>query len=157
GDIQASGMCFDVWVRASGGQVDAAALQIELKRERYDVQGGAQVQLAEGVRLFMLDRVEEAAVVFECVRQFAVNAGVENSWTQPLRPWLASALRRQAEKTPETASASRSALLKRANKIAGRALRTARTFQNDLPHSLRECGLIAAMLGKVRMARQHLD
>src|SRR5581483_972156 len=55
GDIQASGICFDVWVRASGGQVDPEALETEIQRPREDVQGTAQVKLAQGVRLFMLD------------------------------------------------------------------------------------------------------
>lgn len=157
GDIQASGVSLDVWVRASGGKVAPETVQAELQRERHDVQGGAQVKLAEGVRLFMLDRVEEAVVVLESGCQFVEKAGVENAWTQPLRPWLASALRRQAEKTPDSRSGDRAALLHRANKVARKALRTARTFQNDLPHALRECGLIAGMQGQIREARQHLD
>jgi tetratricopeptide (TPR) repeat protein len=66
-------------------------------------------------------------------------------------------LRRQAEKTPDTPGGDRAALLQRAGKTARQALRTARTFQNDLPHALRECGLIAALQGQVAQAREHLD
>jgi two-component system sensor kinase len=157
GDIQASGISFDVWVRASGGQVSAEALQTELRRPRADVQGGAQVMLAEGVRLFLLDRVEEAAVVFEKAHDFAEEKGVKNSWVFPLRSWLASALRRQAEKTSSWAPEHRATLLKRAQKWVQQALKVARKFQNDLPHALREAGLIAAMLGATRRARKHLD
>jgi serine/threonine protein kinase len=157
GDIQASGISLDVWVRASGGQVAPETVQAELQRERHDVQGGAQVKLAEGVRLFMLDRAEDAARILDEGCQFAERAGVENAWTQPLRPWLASALRRQAEKTPVSQSRSRSVLLNRAGKAARRALRVARTFQNDLPHSLRECGLIASLNGRTDLARHFLD
>ena len=61
GDIQASGGCLDVWVRASGGQVPAELVQVELQRPREDVQGSAMVMLAEGVRLFIHDRLEQAA------------------------------------------------------------------------------------------------
>lgn len=153
GDIQASGAAFDPWSRASGGQVNPEALQIEIQRPREDVQGTAMVMLGEGVRLFMLDRVEEAAVVFANTYQFAMKAGVKNAYVFPHLPWLASALRRQAEKTP----GNRSALLRRANKTARQALRTARTFQNDLPHALRECGLSTALQGQVGPARQYLD
>ncbi|MBX9679349.1 MAG: response regulator [Gemmataceae bacterium] len=157
GDIQASGICFDVWVRASGGQVDADALQTEVERPREDVQGSAQVQLAAGVRLFMLDRVEEAAVVFEKAHQFTERKGVRNAWTQPLVSWHASALRRLAEKASNWTPALRATLLERARKVAKKALKIARTFQNDLPHALRESGLIAAMQGSTRRARQYLD
>ena len=36
-----------------------------MARDREDVQVNAQVMMAEGVRLFMLDRVAEAAAAFE--------------------------------------------------------------------------------------------
>jgi len=155
GDIQASGICLDVWVRASGGQVSPEILQTEIQRPRADAQVSAQVLLAEGVRLFTLDRVEEAAAQFEKGHLIAEKAGVKNAWTVSLRPWLASALRRQAESSSD--SFPRKALLKRAGKVAKKALKIARTFQNDLPHALREAGLIAAMQGSVRRARKYLD
>ena len=157
GDIQALGIGLDVWAQASGGQVPPETLQTELQRPRTDAQVRAQVMLAEGVRLFTRHRVEEAAAVFEKALRLAEKAGVKNAWTVPLRPWLASALRRQVEKTPDSPLGNRSTLLKRADKTARKALRTARTFQNDLPHTLRECGLIAALQGNVRKARQSLD
>jgi signal transduction histidine kinase/CheY-like chemotaxis protein/tetratricopeptide (TPR) repeat protein len=157
GDIQASGVCFDVWVRASGGHISAEELQTEIHRPREDVQGSVQVKLAEGAWLFMLDRVQEAVAVFETAHQFAEKAGVKNAWTQPLRSWLASALRRQAEKTSAWIPERRKTLLKRAGKVAKKAVKVARKFQNDLPHALREVGLIAAMQGSIHRARQCLD
>ncbi|MEJ7594160.1 MAG: hypothetical protein WKF77_21690 [Planctomycetaceae bacterium] len=157
GDVQAMGMSLDIWMLASGGQVPPEILQTELDRPRVDVQVMAQVMLAEGVRLFMMDREFEAAVLFERGHQLAERRGVRNHGTFPLRPWLASALRRQAEKIPNPTSAIRKVMLKRGSKTARQALRTARTFQNDLPHSLRECGLIAALQGNARKARQFLD
>jgi eukaryotic-like serine/threonine-protein kinase len=158
GDIQGMGICMDVWAPASGGRIPSDVLQTEFQRPRNDVQVTAQLMFAEGVRLFMLDRVGEAADVFDKGYQVAaVENGVKSAWTYPLRCWLTSSLRRQAEKTSESHSGSRDAVLKRARKTARQALRTARSFQNDLPHALRECGLIAALQGQVRMARQHLD
>jgi len=41
--------------------------------------------------------------------------------------------------------------------VAKKAVKVARKFQNDLPHALREAGLIAAMQGSIRKARQYLD
>src|SRR5262249_38704719 len=72
-------------------------------------------------------------------------------------PWLASALRCQAEKPSVWVPAKRTSFLERAGKVAAKALSVARTFQNDLPHALRECGLVAAMQGSPRLARRHLD
>jgi two-component system sensor kinase len=38
-----------------------------------------------------------------------------------------------------------------------KALAAARKFQTDLPHSLRECGLIASFEGNYKKARKYLD
>ena len=157
GDIQASGISFDVWVRASGGKVSSEALKTELERPREDAQGSAQVMLAEGVRLFMLGQFEEAAAVFEEGYRNADEAGVTNSWVYPLRCWLASALRCQAEETSHLVVGKRIALLSRAARAARQSLRVARTFQNDLPHALREAGVIAVMQGAVKRGRGCLD
>jgi two-component system sensor kinase len=153
GDIQASGFSLDCWAQSTGGKVPANDLQQELKRPRADVQVTAQVMVAEGVRLFYLGRVEEAAVVFEQSHRLAKKAGIMNAYVRPVLPWLASALRCQAEKTADR----RKALLKRAWRVARRALKIARRFQNELPHALREYGLIAAVRGSIRRARKYLD
>ena len=157
GDTTAMGICLDVWARASGGRIPPETLETELQRPRADVQISAQVILAEGVRLFALDRVEEAAALFAKGHRLTEKTGVKNNWTFPLRPWLASAVRRQAEKMSNWAPERRKELLKQASKVAQKALKIARTFQNDLPHVLREAGLIAAMQGAIQLARKHLD
>src|SRR5262249_17299775 len=51
----------------------------------------------------------------------------------------------------------RQELLRRAGRACDRAVRVSRTFRNDLPHALREAGLVAAMRGDVRRARACLD
>ena len=66
-------------------------------------------------------------------------------------------MRRQAEKATDGDAEDRPTQLKHAMKVAQQALRTACKFQNDLPHSLRECGLIAALRGHTQKARQYLD
>jgi len=157
GDDGASGFSLDVWAWATGGQVPAEVLQAELQRPRANAQVAAQVIMAEGVRLFLLDRVSEAAEMFERGHQVAEQAGVKNAYTLPFRAWIASALRRQAEQASPWQPERRADLLARASEVAGKAVRTARTFQNDLPHALREAGLIAAMQGSRRKARAFLD
>src|SRR5205085_3286400 len=51
----------------------------------------------------------------------------------------------------------RRTLLRRMKVAARQGLHIARTFQNDLPHALRESGLLAAMHGRNRRARKCLD
>jgi signal transduction histidine kinase/CheY-like chemotaxis protein/tetratricopeptide (TPR) repeat protein len=157
GDIQASGFSLEIWGRAGGGNVPDEILRTELAKQREDVQATAQVKLAEGVQLFMQDRVEEAARVFDEANKVAVAKGVRNAWVFPLLPWLASALRRQAEKISNWTPDRRQAVLKLARKAVKDALRVARRFQNELPHALREAGLVGAMQGSKRAARRYLD
>ncbi len=102
-------------------------------------------------QLFMLDRVEEAAVVFQNAYHLPKGRASRTPMSFPFS-WLASALRRQAEKTSNLERSN--ALLKRAGKVAKNAVRVARTFQNELPHALREAGLIASMQGSNRRSRE---
>ncbi|MDQ3631239.1 MAG: EAL domain-containing protein, partial [Actinomycetota bacterium] len=48
-------------------------------------------------------------------------------------------------------------LLRRARRAARRALWLARSYRNNLPHALRECGLLAALAGRPRRARRLLE
>jgi two-component system sensor kinase len=157
GDIQAAGVSLDIWVLASGGKVSPTTLQAELERPRADVQVTAQLMLAEGARLFMAGRFEEAAALFEAGHRRAVDTGIHNAYVLPLRSWLAAALRQQALAEPGTNTGRRSLLLKRASRVARKAVRVARAFQTDLPHALREAALIAAIRGSTRRARRDLD
>ncbi len=124
GDIQASGVSVDVWVLASGGQVSPETLRTELERPREDIQVSAQVMLADGVRLFMANRFEDAAAVFDAGHQLAVNAGIHNAYVLPLRSWLAAALRRQADATSNWTPERRTTLLARARQVAARPSRS---------------------------------
>ena len=83
--------------------------------------------MAEGVRLFMLDRLEETAVVFEKGCQLAKEPALETTYILHLCLWLASVLRRQKEKTPTWEPKRRTANLTRAGKVS-----SAQKVQNDL-------------------------
>src|SRR6185295_7928123 len=70
---------------------------------------------------------------------------------------LASALRQAAETSTDITPGARRQLLSQAESAARRGLRIARKFKNELPHALRECGLLAAMRGRAGRARRLLD
>jgi two-component system sensor kinase len=157
GDIVASGAMMDVWAQCVGGRLPTGVLPTELARVRTDTQVTAQLLIAEGVRLFWLDQEGEAAHYFGKAHQVAEAGGVRSSYVRPALPWLASALRRQAAKTAHLTPERRARLLEQAALAAKRALNVARTFQNELPHALREVGLVACMQGQARRGRRYLD
>jgi two-component system sensor kinase len=157
GDEQASGISLDLWAFATGGRVPEDVLAIELQRERSDAQGTTQVMLADGLRQMALDEYEQAETRFARALAIARRAGIMNAYVAPNLAWRASALRRQAETQPSHAVRKRIALLRRARSAARRALRTARWLQNDLPHALREYGLLLALTGRPRCACRALE
>jgi PAS domain S-box-containing protein len=157
GDAQASGISLDIWARASLGRVPEEVLQAELLRPREDAQRTAQVLAAEGARLVYAGRPREAAALLLQGQQTVVQAGVRNAWVSPLLPWLATAYREAAQAEQSVSPGPRRLLLRQAARAARRGLRLARHFQNELPHALRECALLAAAGGRHRRARKWFD
>jgi two-component system sensor kinase len=157
GETQTSGISLDIWARASGGRVPGDTIQTELERPGADVQRTAEVMLADGVRLLGDNHPGDAAEVFARAQRLADDAGITNVYVSPLLPWLATALRKQAEQTPGRTPGSRNEILRRARKAARRGHWQALRFRNELPHALRERALLAAMAGKLRRARRLID
>ena len=154
---EAAGISLDIWARAALGKIAHEVVSAELHRHRDDVQAAAQVGLAEGVRLLKAGRPGQAAEILEHSHQLVKAAGIRNAWVSPLLPWLTTALRQQAQATTNLTPARRRSLLRRAHTVVVKGLRVARSFQNDLPHALREYGMVLAMQGRRRHARRALD
>ena len=156
GDEHASGINLDLWVRATG-VVPESILEKELARPRHDVQGKAQVMLAHALQMLGAGRLEEAEDLIQEAIDVAYAAGVRNAYTLPCLPWLATVLRQQATALHDQTPGRRDALLHRAEAAARRAIRACWLCRNDLPHALRELGLVQAMRGKVRRAMRSLN
>ena len=157
GDEQASGISLDVWALATRGMVPKEVLEQEVNRPRLDVQGKAQVLLAQGVQLTASGDHERAVAAFEQALREGGRLGLPNAYIAPNLAWLTTALRRQAESVIDLTPARRARLLERAEVAARRALRVARRLQNDLPHALREYALVRAMRNKTERLRALLD
>jgi two-component system sensor kinase len=157
GDAQASGISLDVRSRASLGRVPSEIIQAELARKSEDVQRAAQVWLAEAVRLLSGGEAGDAAGVLQQAADRLNSAGVMNAWVAPVLPWLATALREQAERLTDRVPNRRRALLARAWRAARRAARLSGRFPNEQPHALRELGLLSALRGDARRALRYLD
>lgn len=157
GDALASGINLDIWLRAAGKAVPHDIVQKEMRRKRPDVQGKAQVLLAEGIRLLECDDAVGAATVIEQAVAITHRAGVKNAYTIPCLAWLATARRCQAERLAHCTPHRRRQLLRQSLAAARRAIRASRLCANDLPHALREYGLALAMLGRVHRARRAFE
>jgi PAS domain S-box-containing protein len=152
GDRQACGIGLAVWAKASGGRLPHALIAAELARPSDDVHTSAEVLQAEALRLLADDHPAEAVATLMRADRMVAAAGLRQEYVAPILPWLATALRRQAEAAPAWAPRERAALIRRAWAAARRGRRLARLYRNNLPHALRECGLLAAMSDRPRQA-----
>lgn len=156
GDEQAAGFSLDIWARASGGRLPWQIIEQESARVSVDVQRTAQVALAKAVCLLQQGHSQEAAEILEQAHRLVRQAGMRNVFVAPLLPLLTTALRASCEHVPALAAAKRKRLLRRAMVASRRAYRVARFFRNELPHVLREQGLLAAINGRTHRARRLL-
>ncbi|MCA9075406.1 MAG: response regulator [Planctomycetaceae bacterium] len=152
GDEQASGIILDVWSWSAEGRVPKEIFLTELRRDRRDAQGKAQVLGAQGHRELCSGEPRRACATFERAIQVCKAAGVRNVYTQPLYSWRATALRQWAEQTIALTPEFRQLLMQRAHDAARRAVSHSRFYSNERPHALRELGLVYAMQGRVRRA-----
>jgi diguanylate cyclase (GGDEF)-like protein len=153
GDAQASGISLGAWSKATGGHVPPEMIEEELARPVGDVHTRAEVLQAEAVRLIAAGQAGEAVDALEEAWRLVKEKGLRQEYVSPVLPWLATALRLEASRTPLSDPRRRGALLRRARSAARRGLRLARRFQNNLPHALREMALAEAARGRQRRAR----
>jgi PAS domain S-box-containing protein len=156
GDQAAAGIALSAWARASNGQVPAELIRAQLERgDLEDASTNTEVHLAEGVRLLGAGEVDKAIEVLQTARRIVRKAGLRQEYVAPVLPWLATALRVKAERISAHSAVSRKQM-RQAVTTAFRASLVARSFRNNLPHALREQGLIAALDGRPRAARRLL-
>ena len=146
GDDQASGISLHCWVIAAHGDVPAKIIKAELDRERADAQATAQVLLAEAVRLFYVDDLEEAldrldeAII--CIRKNTLRS----VYIALIYSWRATVLRTLLERASPDGT-----LDKRLLKNTKKAVRTARfiawSYPVERPHALREAAELALLQG----------
>jgi signal transduction histidine kinase len=158
GDRYAQRLGLEAWAKAAGGRIPGSLLEGELTNpDQPDPQSYAGVLQAEAIRLLRLGDAAGAVEVLERAERLVEEAHLRQEYVAPIAPWLATALRQLAEGTSSLHPARHDALLQRADSVAKRAHQTARTYHNNLPHALRERGLLAAMRGHPRRGRRFLE
>ncbi len=154
GDATAAGIALSAWARAGIGRVPEAFVAMEIGRDLGDAHTSTEVHLADGVRLLYAGEVDASVQRFTEALQIISDAGLHAEYFAPARPWLATALRRQAELVDPAERRLRAGQLRRAAHAARRAHRLARPYRNNLPHALRERAVVAGMRGhNARAAR----
>ncbi len=156
GDEQASAINLDIWARAVPGGVPAEVLARELGRNRRDVQGTTQLLFAHGVSQLQRHELADAAETLELAISVSEQAGVKNPYTSPVLPWAALAWRTLAESSDDVTPQRRNLYRRQARRALQKALRNSWLCRNDLPHILRELGLLSASAGRLRRARSWL-
>jgi signal transduction histidine kinase/tetratricopeptide (TPR) repeat protein len=157
GDAQAMGISLGAWAKASGGRVPRDLVRAALDRQSADVHTTAEVMQAEALRLLGQGEPAQAAAMLEEADRRVRAKGLRQEYVAPVLPWLATALRQEAEAVPPYLPGRRRQLLRRARGTIRRALRIARAYRNNLPHALREAALLQAMSDRPRRARRLLD
>jgi signal transduction histidine kinase/tetratricopeptide (TPR) repeat protein len=157
GDAQATGISLGAWSKATRGDVPEEAVARELARAGGDVHTEAELLQAEALRHLRAGQPAQAVAALERADELIVSKGFRQEYVSPVLPWLATALRAQAEAVPIWAPDRRRRLLKKAARAARRALRLARSYRNNLPHALRETALLSAAAGRTGEARRLLD
>jgi signal transduction histidine kinase/serine/threonine protein kinase len=153
GDNQAAAISLSAWSKASAGRVPRDLVEAELARSGDDVHATAEILQGEAIRLLAASQPGAAVEVLERAARQVAEAGLRQEYVVPVLPWLATALRLEAETVSAYAPARRRQLLARARKMARKGGRLARRYRNNLPHALRERALIAAASGHGRRAR----
>jgi diguanylate cyclase (GGDEF)-like protein/PAS domain S-box-containing protein len=157
GDVTAAGIALSGWARSGEGRVPEAFLAMELGRDLGDAQTSTEVHLADGLRMLYSGDLHGAVERFAQAGKIISSAGLRQEYVAPVRPWLTTALRMQAESAHSLNPRARAEPLRHATRAARRAHRLSRSYRNNLPHALRERGLVAALRGRPSTARRYFD
>ena len=157
GDQAAAGISLSAWARAAEGALPAPLIEAQLVGDEEDLHTSCEVRLAEAVRLLRAGDPEKAVATLRAARLLVRRAGLRQEYVAPVLPWLATALRLQAEGLPPYARRRRSTVLRQSRRSARQAGRLSLSYRNNRPHALREQGRLAALSGRRRAARRRLS
>ncbi|MEX2588477.1 MAG: PAS domain S-box protein [Actinomycetota bacterium] len=155
GDQTAAGVALSAWSKASQGRVPASVLQAEMRGNADDVMTTAEVHLAEALRLLASDDTGFAVLTLRAAQQLIRKAGLRQEYAASVAPWLCTALRTEMEELSVHVGIPRRVMRKNLAQ-ARRTVRTSRSYRNNLPHALRELGLMSALNRRPRTAHRSL-
>ncbi len=153
GDEQTTGVILHFWAQITGGLVPRNYLDIEVARDRIDMQTRCEVLIAQGINV-MRDDIDAAVGWFDQGIKVIRDSGVSNCYTVSVYFWRTHALRIKAERQDGALEGhQRIQTLRSALRSAVRGLLESWLSANDLPRMLRELALIRNMQGHPQQAR----
>jgi signal transduction histidine kinase len=157
GDRQAMGATAEIWAKAVDGDLPPDIVGLASQAGGGDVQTEVSLLQVEALGFLREGEPDRAvASLEEAVRRVARSL-LPNVYAWSTLPWLATARRRAVESVPSLGRRRAQRLLKKAKRTAVAAVVAGAVFPQELPHALREAGLIAALEGRERRARWLLD
>lgn len=157
GDLQSAGLALAVWSKSSESNFPKSRIKDLLHHCKDDVLTFQTILQGEAVCLFGQGRYSEAYSILQKAEVIIKEFGFRNEYTAPVPLLISTVLRIQAERAPSFSYKTRNILLSRAKKAARQGIRLAKRYRNNLPHALREMGLLSAMEGRTRRARKYFD
>ncbi|WP_175648462.1 GAF domain-containing sensor histidine kinase [Protofrankia sp. BMG5.30] len=154
GDAHAQITALEVLAKVTEGRVTAIQTQAALGRRGDDIEVTVAALLAEALRLRHAGQLEQAIESLSSAARLVSRAQPTSTHLVPVFAWLAT-LHREAAERPLLPHIRRERL-RRARKSARRAVRYGKLYPNDLPHALRELGVVCALSGHRRRARRYL-
>jgi diguanylate cyclase (GGDEF)-like protein/PAS domain S-box-containing protein len=157
GDEASSGIAFSAWTRGAQGLVPHELVEAQLAKPTDDAHTASEVRVAAMLRALADGDLTSALKHISDARQIVRSKGLRQEYVAPVPAWEATVLRMIAESTAPLSPRLRRQRLRGAARAARRAHRLALAYRNNLPHALRELGLVAALRGRERRARRLLQ
>ena len=153
GDRLAAGDNLYTLARAQNGKLSRQLLEQEKRYESPDLQRTCELLAAEALLCLREREYSRAVTLLEQACARYREKGVRNLYAASLPCWLATARRLQLQSLNQK---DRQPLISAARINLKSALREARKYSLNLPHALREEGLLALLLGAPEAARRAL-
>jgi diguanylate cyclase (GGDEF)-like protein/PAS domain S-box-containing protein len=148
GDQSSRGIALSGWSRAAEGNIPADLIAAEIALGTEDAHTSSEIRLAETVRLINLGDWSGACKAVDEALGIIRASGLRQEYVAPAYAWSATARRGMVDALPSTDGRGRKRTLRQARRASRRALLEARWYRNNLPHALREAGLVSAMSGR---------
>ncbi|HEY1971992.1 MAG TPA: GAF domain-containing sensor histidine kinase, partial [Pseudonocardia sp.] len=155
GDANAEITALEILAKAADGRVPVIETQAALSRRGDDIEVTVAALQAEALRLRHAGLLPEAVQRLETAAGLVRRAQPTSAHLVPVFAWLATCRRELAER--QVLPECRRRLLRAARRSARRAVCFGVVYPNDLPHALRELGVVLALSGRRRRARRCLD
>ncbi len=157
GDQPTIGLCLDAWAKASMGHVPLDIIEDEIKATQDSPLTLMVLYQAKGRVLIANQDYGKAIEALRLGAKIIKEKHLRQEVVFSLWPWLATAIRKHWESVIIREPTLAAGLMDELRQVVKTCYRTARLYPNNLPHALRECGLLSAHLGSPIRAKRYLD